>query len=74
MQTDSPADRDPADESATEAEAAALARAKRRRTLDQIFGEVLPDATRDDRNPDSGSGNRAREDEIKRDVPPHHSG
>ncbi|MEJ7741646.1 MAG: hypothetical protein WKF73_03305 [Nocardioidaceae bacterium] len=40
-----------------------------RRLLDDVFGEVLPDSTRDERldSPDLG-----RDDELLRDVPPHH--
>jgi hypothetical protein len=62
-------------------------RAGRRRSksaLDEVFGDVLPDSTRDDRTDDevgwggSGDARRAdaqaqREAELRRDVPPHHS-
>jgi hypothetical protein len=71
MPTDKPADLDPADESATEDEAAALERARRRRRLDRIFGDVLPESTSDDAGPGSGT---ERDAEIRRDVPPHHGG
>jgi len=74
MQTDPPSERDPADEATTSDEASALERARRLRKLDQIFGDVLPEATSDDRNQESGSGNAARDAEIRRDVPPHHPG
>jgi hypothetical protein len=45
--------------------------------LDEVFGDVLPDATRDDvrdREPDESDGGGAtrREDELRRNVPPHH--
>lgn len=66
-----PDDREPADESATEDEAAAIERARRRRRLDRIFGDVLPEGTSDDRGPGS-TGGADRDAELKRDVPPHH--
>jgi hypothetical protein len=56
-------------------------RARRRRRLDEVFGEVVPDVTRDESS-DDGAGLRPRgpadpsddrDDEIKRDVPPHHT-
>jgi hypothetical protein len=51
--------------------------------LDEVFGDVLPDTTRDDRIDDetgwadSGDLREAdaqarREAELRRDVPPHH--
>ncbi len=53
--------------------------ALRRRRLDAIFGDVLPDATRDERGegrdagePGGGSDVAARERDLLRDVPPHH--
>jgi hypothetical protein len=46
--------------------------AERRRRRARVFGEVLPQSTRDDRDPDP----RAREAEtdswLRRQVPPHH--
>jgi hypothetical protein len=54
-------------------------------TLDDVFGEVLPDATRDEVDDESSrrggtrrSGPRdrrplsSRDEELLRDVPPHH--
>jgi hypothetical protein len=52
--------------------------------LDEVFGDLLPDSTRDDRTDDeagwAGSGDvpeadaRARrEADLRRDVPPHHA-
>lgn len=40
-----------------------------RRRLDEVFGDVLPDSTRDERSdrPDEG-----RDDALLDDVPPHH--
>lgn len=44
-------------------------RAERKRRLAEIFGDVLPEQTRDDADPaESGSS----EDWLKRQVPPHH--
>jgi len=51
--------------------------ALRRRRLDAIFGDVLPDATRDERGEGGEDGGAesavaARERDLLRDVPPHH--
>jgi len=40
-----------------------------RRSLDEVFGDVLPDPTRDDR---AELPDQSRDDELLRDVPPHH--
>lgn len=40
-----------------------------RRVLDEIFGDVLADPTRDDR---AELPHQGRDDELLRDVPPHH--
>jgi hypothetical protein len=37
----------------------------------EVFGDVLPDQTRDDRDLDEPPSD-ARDDELRRDVPPHH--
>jgi hypothetical protein len=59
-------------DSAEEREAQEAERAKRRRRA-EVFGDVLPDATSDDR--DDESGERSDGDEwLKRQVPPHHGG
>lgn len=42
---------------------------KRRRRLAAVFGDVLPETTSDERDPD-GSG--TSEEWLKRQVPPHH--
>ncbi len=44
---------------------------QRRARLDRVFGDVLPETTSDDRDEDTGPA-QAREDELRRDVPPHH--
>lgn len=46
----------------------ATARRERQR-LDRVFGEVLPETTRDER----GRGEVGeRDEELRRNVPPHH--
>jgi hypothetical protein len=55
-------------ESAAE-DAARRAELKRRR-LAEIFGDVLPDTTADERPGDSGRGQG--DDHLRREVPPHH--
>jgi hypothetical protein len=45
-------------------------RAERRRRLAEVFGDVLPDQTRDDSGEDGDPA--ASEDWLKRQVPPHH--
>ena len=54
-------------------DAAALrAEAARRRRLTEIFGDVLPSRTVDDRDPREED---ERDDEwLRRQVPPHHGG
>jgi hypothetical protein len=48
---------------------AELAKLKRRRT--EVFGDVLPDVTSDER--DDGRGNRDEDDDwLRSQVPPHH--
>jgi hypothetical protein len=40
----------------------------KRRKIAEIFGDVLPGTTRDERDPEGNSGNEQR---IRNDVPPH---
>ena len=48
-------------------------RAARRRRLAEVFGEVLPEQTRDDADgPVVDLGGRAGEERLRREVPPHH--
>lgn len=47
-------------------------RGARRRVLDRVFGDVLPDTTRDDRA-DRDRPDGSRDDDLLRDVPPHHA-
>jgi hypothetical protein len=50
----------------------AAAEAERRRRRAEIFGDVLPDATRDDRDPEAGRRGGENDDWLRRNVPPHH--
>jgi hypothetical protein len=45
-------------------------RRPRRPDLDEIFGEVLPDTTSDEREP--GAADRDPDDWYQRNRPPHH--
>ncbi|WP_370288791.1 hypothetical protein [Nocardioides sp.] len=50
---------------------------KRRKRLAEIFGDTLPETTRDEREPGSsstGEGESASERWLKAQVPPHHGG
>lgn len=44
---------------------------RRRRELDRVFGDVLPDQTRDDVEPQDDS---SADEWLRRQVPPHHGG
>ena len=46
--------------------------AQRRLRLDRVFGDVLPETTGDER--DDTRVAPGRDDELRRDVPPHHGG
>ena len=52
-------------------------RAERRRRLAEVFGDVLPDQTSDDAEAsgdgaDGRNAEKAQEDWLKSQVPPHH--
>ena len=49
-------------------------REQRKRRLAAIFGDVLPDTTSDERDPEAGAaaGESASEAWLKAQVPPHH--
>jgi hypothetical protein len=53
-------------------------RGGRRPTIADVFGDVLPETTRDEREVDEstrrGDDRDPRDDEFLRDVPPHHQG
>ncbi len=44
----------------------------RRRRLGEIFGDVLPDTTSDEREPESGSESNKTDAWLREQVPPHH--
>lgn len=46
-------------------------KAERQRRLAEVFGDVLPEQTSDDRTPE-GSDVAASEEWLKQQVPPHH--
>jgi hypothetical protein len=51
------------------------AEAERRRRRAEVFGDVLPESTRDDRDPDSAqerSSDVAADEWLRSNVPPHH--
>ncbi|EHK88423.1 hypothetical protein ACWGPQ_17230 [Saccharomonospora azurea] len=45
-------------------------RPRRRKTLDDVFGDVLPDTTRDERDSSSSAG--LSDDWYRENRPPHH--
>lgn len=47
---------------------------ERKRRLARVFGDVLPETTADEREPDADPDERARGTEawLKAQVPPHH--
>ena len=48
------------------------AKARRRRRLQEVFGDTMPEQTRDDVDePSAGDGDRGDE-WLRRQVPPHH--
>lgn len=48
----------------------AQAESARRRSVDHVFGDVLPDSVDD--QPSGEGDDRRRDDDYLRDVPPHH--
>ena len=48
---------------------------ERRRRRAEVFGDVLPESTRDDRDPEGSrerSGDAAADEWLRSNVPPHH--
>lgn len=45
---------------------------ERRRRLAEVFGDVLPETTRDERDPAAGDDEPASERWLRSQVPPHH--
>ncbi|RNL78281.1 hypothetical protein [Nocardioides marmorisolisilvae] len=57
---------------AEEPELSAEERAARKRRLAEVFGDVLPEQTRDDQDARGGDTESSKDDWLKRQVPPHH--
>jgi hypothetical protein len=55
------------------AEPTAEERRRRRERRERVFGEVLPDRTRDEQA-DPGDGDSGGDEWLRRQVPPHHGG
>lgn len=47
-------------------------KAARSRRLDEIFGDTLPETTRDERDPASPEAERGSDRWLREQVPPHH--
>lgn len=47
---------------------------KRKKRLAEIFGDVLPDTTSDEREPRRPDGGDASEEWLEAQRPPHHGG
>ena len=47
---------------------------ERKRRLARIFGDVLPETTRDERDPEAARGPQSGDDWLRSQVPPHHGG
>ena len=47
---------------------------ERKRKLAEVFGDVLPETTSDEREPDDGREESARDTWYRDQVPPHHGG
>jgi hypothetical protein len=45
---------------------------ERRRRRAEVFGDVLPDTTGDERSEPDDAGGDATEEWLRRQVPPHH--
>ena len=46
---------------------------RRRRLRDEVFGDVLPETTGDERGPGTGeSGGGGNDEWLRSNVPPHH--
>jgi len=46
--------------------------AERKRRLAEVFGDVLPETTSDERDDESGADDSARDAWLRDEVPPHH--
>ncbi|UYM06645.1 hypothetical protein [Solicola gregarius] len=48
------------------------ARHRREKQATEVFGDLLPEGTRDESAQSWGDRDDSRDDELLRDVPPHH--
>ncbi len=48
--------------------------ARRRRLREQVFGDVLPETTGDEREPGAGERSDSNDESLRHNVPPHHGG
>lgn len=75
-ESDAEREADPAPTETAEADEAAEAAAvqwRRRRRLAEVFGDVLPETTSDERDADAGASREgAAEAWLRAQVPPHH--
>lgn len=58
-------------EGGSDAEGTDRSEAERRRRRAEVFGDVLPESTRDDRDPDR-PGDPTGDEWLRSNVPPHH--
>ncbi|TKV61813.1 hypothetical protein FDO65_09810 [Nakamurella flava] len=74
VEVNEPVDADPGHAAEPDRAAAERRRqARRRRELDQMFGEVLPETTRDESGPDGrANGPSDRDRWYSENRPPHH--
>ena len=68
-QPDAPDDPDDVSEESAES---AEPEWRRRRRLAAVFGDVLPETTSDERDPDTAEAEAAGERWLRAQVPPHH--
>ena len=57
-----------------ERDASSRDRARRQARLAEVFGDVLPESTTDDRDDDVRRDGAAQDAWLRAQVPPHHSG
>ncbi len=65
-------DPQPEDENGSSPDDKARAARERARRRAQVFGDVLPESTRDDRDDTGGPSDRSSEEWLRRQRPPHH--
>ena len=50
----------------------ARAESQRRRRLAEVFGDAMPETTKDERDPDGSREGRDQDQWLRDQVPPHH--